>query len=67
MLTLLQQSPKPTIAAVKGFTLGGNQLNQLLRLASQSRVVHSQSDDVKSALKATMQQADPSQGLKTED
>jgi enoyl-CoA hydratase/carnithine racemase len=39
----------------------GNQLNQLLRLASQSRVVHSQSDDVKSALKATMQQDDGEQ------
>lgn len=38
----------------------GNQLNQLLRLASQSRVVHSQSDNVKSALKATMQQSDAS-------
>jgi enoyl-CoA hydratase/carnithine racemase len=33
----------------------GNQLNQLLRLASQSRSVHSASADVKEALKATMQ------------
>jgi enoyl-CoA hydratase/carnithine racemase len=41
---------------VQGSLYLGNQLNQLLRLASQSRAVHSQSSAVKEALKATIQQ-----------
>lgn len=46
----------------------GNQLNlnQPLRFARQSRGVHRQSDDAKSALKATIQQADASEGMTTE-
>lgn len=42
--------------ATEGRLHVGNQLNQLLRLASQTRVVHSQDRDVKAALKTAMQQ-----------
>ncbi len=39
----------------KGGLYLGNQLNQMLRLASQSSTIHSQSNDVKDALKSTIE------------
>jgi enoyl-CoA hydratase/carnithine racemase len=42
-------------STVQGGLYIGDQLNQLLRLSSQSRRVHSQSSDVKESIKATLQ------------